>query len=207
MGSKAALEKFYSEIPLERIPWYNEQDDFFKELLDVNKLGEGSALDLGCGVGTKSIALAKKGFIVTGIDISPTAVRYARERAEKANVHIKFIAADATDLACLGDEEFDLILDWTTLHVIARSRRRRYVRGIIKHCKRGGLLLLRCFSKYRISKLELGFIAPTGLVYLFSREDIENLFGKHFKILLTNRSERKSKDPERWFDEYLMERK
>jgi len=180
------------------------------KLLKANKLGKGKALDLGCGVGAKSIALVKKGFKVTGVDIAPTAIRHAREKAKKAGVRIRFIAADATDLSFLGNEEFDFVLDWANLHGIPKTKRKRYVKEIAKHCKKGGLLLLRCFSKHGLSKMQLGFLTPTGLIYFFSKENIESLFGRDFKILLTHRSKPWNlpgeRTPAKWLDEYLMER-
>jgi len=204
------MEKFYKETPLEKIPWNKTQADFFMKLVKANKLGEGKALDLGCGVGAKSIALAKKGFKVTGIDIAPTAIRYAREKAKKAGVKARFIAADATDLSFLGNEKFDLVLDWANLHGIPKTKRKKYVREIAKYCKKRGKFLLRCWSKHSLSKMELGFLSSFGLVYYFSREEIENLFGKHFKILLTHKSKPfefpGERPPGKWLDEYLMER-
>lgn len=111
MSTKAAMEKFYKQTPLEKIPWNKTQADSFMKLLKGRELGTGKALDLGCGVGAKAIELAKRGFKVTAIDIAPTAIKYAKKKAKKENVKIKFIAADATDLSFLGDEEFDLVLD------------------------------------------------------------------------------------------------
>jgi len=105
------MEKFYRNTPLEKIPWNKTQADYFLKILNSGKSGEGKALDLGCGIGAKSIALAKKGFSVTGIDISPTAIQYAKENAKKEGVKARFIAADATDLSFLKDEEFDFVLD------------------------------------------------------------------------------------------------
>jgi hypothetical protein len=90
------------------------------------------------------------------------------------------------------------------LHTVPKTKRKRYVNGIVKHTKKGAKLLLRCFSKYGVKK-ELGFLSPAGPVYLFSREDIEKLFGKHFKILETNRSKPRN-HPGKWLDEYLMEK-
>lgn len=55
-------------------------------LLAVRGLPEtGSrALDIGCGGGWDSIFLAQCGFDVTGVDVSPTALRLAAERAKEA---------------------------------------------------------------------------------------------------------------------------
>lgn len=210
MNTKVLLEKFYRETPLEKIPWNQTQADFFMKLLNANKLGKGKALDLGCGVGAKSIVLAKKGFKVTGIDIAPTAIKYARKKAKKAGVKVRFIAADATNLSFLGNEKFDFVLDWANLHGIPRNKRRKYVGEIAKHCEKRGLFLLRCWSKDGISKMMYGFLTPMGPCYFFSKKDIENLFGKNFKILLTHKSKPfefpGERPPGKWLDEYLMKR-
>ena len=198
------MEKFYRKTPLEKIPWNKTQADYFLKALNSGELGQGKALDLGCGVGAKSIALAEKGFKVTGIDISPTAIGYAQGKAKKAGLKIKFVATDATNLSFLGDEKFDFVLDWACLHSISKTKRKKYIEGIIRHTKKGSKLLLRCFSKYK-NENKSGFSAPAGFVYLFSKEDIEKLFGKYFKILETNRSKPKT-HPGKWLDEYLMEK-
>src|SRR4051794_11413283 len=50
-------------------------------------------LDLGSGTGKNSIFLAERGSIVTGMEISSTAIKLAGERAEEAGVEIKFLKA------------------------------------------------------------------------------------------------------------------
>jgi 2-polyprenyl-3-methyl-5-hydroxy-6-metoxy-1,4-benzoquinol methylase len=83
MSTKSKWENFYSKTPLDKIPWNTTQADFFHQLLYAGKLGQGKALDLGCGLGNKSIALAKHNFQVTSIDISPTAIELAKKQAKK----------------------------------------------------------------------------------------------------------------------------
>lgn len=60
-------------------------------------LAPGRAIDLGCGEGGDAIWLALRGWTVTGVDLSPTAVERGRAAAEAAGVpadRIRFIAAD-----------------------------------------------------------------------------------------------------------------
>lgn len=55
-------------------------------------------LDLGCGRGRHSINLCKKGYDVTGIDLSEEAIATAREKAEKEGLeHIRFQVRDMRD--------------------------------------------------------------------------------------------------------------
>lgn len=74
-----------------------EVDFIIKEL----ELIEGdSIIDLGCGAGRHSIELAKKGFEITGIDISDTMLTYANKRALEAGVSdsINFIKGNLAEL-------------------------------------------------------------------------------------------------------------
>lgn len=206
MNTSSKWEDFYKNTPLEQIPWNSTQADFFAKLLDDKQLGKGTALDLGCGVGKKSIALAKAGFEVTGVDISQTAIKYAKVNARKAGVKVKFIAADATDLSFLENKRFDFILDWANLHGIPETKRSKYISEIIKHTKKESRLLLRCFSNHTFSPSELGFLTSIGIIYMFSIKDIGKLYGEDFKIIKIRRSKPKSLN-HRWFEEYLMVRK
>ncbi len=58
----------------------------------------GRAIVLGCGSGTNAIYLASKGFEVTGVDVSPTALAIAAEKARKADVEVDWMVADVSAL-------------------------------------------------------------------------------------------------------------
>jgi len=57
---------------------------------------KSSILDMGCGTGRHSIELAKKGFKVTGVDISSGMLAEARKAARKARVKVSWVRADAS---------------------------------------------------------------------------------------------------------------
>lgn len=78
-------------------------------LLDLFQLPEGaSILDLGCGTGRHAIELAKRGFRVTGVDLSSGMLDQARKTAEAAGVSVEWIEADATTF-CSADH-FDAVI-------------------------------------------------------------------------------------------------
>ena len=65
-------------------------------------------LDVGCGTGRHAIELAKRGYQITGIDLSESQLKRAREKAKDANVHIDFQRQDARNLPF--NNEFDVAI-------------------------------------------------------------------------------------------------
>jgi SAM-dependent methyltransferase len=62
---------------------------------EVADLTPGRALDVGCGEGADAIWLARRGWMVTAIDISDVAVSRAREAAELAGTKVEWVCGDA----------------------------------------------------------------------------------------------------------------
>ncbi len=68
-------------------------------------------LDLGCGDGTTAIPAAKLGARVLGVDIAANLVKAGNQRAELEGLNnCVFQEGDASDLAGIKDETFDLIV-------------------------------------------------------------------------------------------------
>ena len=55
-------------------------------------------LDVGCGTGRHAIELAKRGYSVTGVDLSDSMLQQAMEKAHGEKVSVNFLKADAREL-------------------------------------------------------------------------------------------------------------
>jgi methyl halide transferase len=88
----------------------------------------GLAVDLGCGSGTDAIYLASKGFEVTAIDIAPTALSLAREKAERAGVKVRWLLANVLSLPRL--EPFQFIFDRGCYHEVRFDNVAAYVETV-----------------------------------------------------------------------------
>ena len=65
-------------------------------------------IDIGCGTGRHSIELGKRGYQITGIDLSESQLKRAKEKAKEQGVEIDFQKHDARNLPFEG--EFDLAI-------------------------------------------------------------------------------------------------
>jgi SAM-dependent methyltransferase len=72
--------------------------------------GVQSILAIGGGTGCFSIPLARRGFSVTHIDLSPAMLDIARQKAQDLET-ITFLEANAVDLSLFGGRSFDLVLN------------------------------------------------------------------------------------------------
>jgi cyclopropane fatty-acyl-phospholipid synthase-like methyltransferase len=149
------------------------------ELVRVVESGQvppGRALDLGCGTGTNVIYLAQHGFEVVGVDISSRAIVVAHRKIEQArlNRRARVYAGDVTRLDGLPvTGPFDLALDMGCFHSLDLPGRRRYIAGLTRRMKPGGLYLLYAFGP----RVQLG--RGIGL----APEDARRLYSPTFELL------------------------
>ncbi|KAF5089120.1 class I SAM-dependent methyltransferase [Methanobacterium aggregans] len=109
------MKQWYEELFL------NYADTYEKEIYTQGTLGEVDfiekeinhdkncrILDIGCGTGRHAIELTKRGYSVTGVDLSGSMIKKAMEKAETAGLNIDFQIADARNLPF--EQEFDLAI-------------------------------------------------------------------------------------------------
>ena len=102
-------------------------------------------LDVGCGGGLLSEALASKGGLVTGIDISENLIEIADEHSQQANLNISYVCTTAEDFSSEHENTFDAVTCMELLEHVPDPQ------SVINACmhllKPGGLLFLSTINR------------------------------------------------------------
>lgn len=99
-------------------------------------------LDLCCGTGRVSLELARRGYVVTGVDAQEGYLREAKRRAKREHVHVRFLLGDMRTFK--RSEAFDVVLNIFTSFGYFRDQRQnmRVLKNTYASLKPGGRLCM-----------------------------------------------------------------
>lgn len=140
---------------LNRWPFSELVSDVTRLTFDVDR-STLSVLDLGCGAGNNTWFFLDSGFDVCGLDISPTAVQFARDR-------LRLLGFDGPDLRVgsatqlpWDEGRFDLVVDRGTLCQLVIDDVDKVTSEVDRVLKAGGLFLSYNLLGWNSSDRELG---------------------------------------------------
>lgn len=111
-----------------------------REGVEEGTLPVGRIIELGCGSGTNAVYLASRGFEVTAVDLAPTALAQAEEKAREAGVEVEWLLADVLDLPEI--EPFDAVYDRGCYHGVRQQAAAEYVESLRRLSRAGTLVLI-----------------------------------------------------------------
>lgn len=117
------------------------QFDIVTSILQRNRISSGSLLDLGCGDGKLTIKLAQAGFTASGIDISPTAINWAKERLKARPANAEFRVGNVLALPYESDV-FNVAADSFCFHCIIGESRKEFLSESLRVLKKHGNLII-----------------------------------------------------------------
>ena len=132
----------------QRTGWFHGQDldDVLSSLtkrMQAERLPRtGRVLEMGCGAGDQSLLLAASGYDVAGVDIAPTSIAWANEKAAQRGLKADFRVGDVCDLNGFVDAGFDIVLDGNCLHFVIGDDRSKFLQSAYRVLKPGGWLLI-----------------------------------------------------------------
>lgn len=117
-----------------------DQVDFLVERLELTP--GMHVLDLACGHGLHAVELARRGFQVTGLDLSEPALAHARGAAKEAGVEVDWVQADMR--AVPFSDRFDAVVNLFTAfgYFEDEAEDEGVLREVAKALKPGGLFLV-----------------------------------------------------------------
>lgn len=160
-----------ADIPFETPPWDIQAPQPHVVALEQDGAFRGRVLDAGCGAGENAIHLASRGYAVTGVDGSPSAVEIARRRAAGRGVEVDFQVADATRLDGVP-QEFDTVLDSALFHCLPADARSSYAEALHRVALPGARVHLLCFAD-----VEGGFASAA-----VSQDELRTCFSPRWRI-------------------------
>lgn len=111
------MRRWYEELFANYAKTYDEECftkgtlgevDFLEKEFNYDKTK--SILDIGCGTGRHAIELARRGYTVTGIDLSGAQLARAGQKAEEAGVRVTFLQMNACSLPFRNEFDFAVML-------------------------------------------------------------------------------------------------
>jgi len=135
-------EKRFTDAPVET-----------QKALSLTKPNGKNALDLCCGPGRCSVALAKAGFKVTGVDRTDFLLNKAQACAREAKVRIEWVQMDMRDF--VRPEAFNLVLSMFTSFGYFDNKHEDQIvlRNILASLKPGGAFLMDVIGKEYLAKV------------------------------------------------------
>ncbi len=143
------------------VPYYSTADLRAAEKKYLSEIKRGSSiLDLGCGSGRFSIGAAIKGFEVTGVDITPAAIKACKDRAKKKKLdNAHFLVGDMTKLP-FKDNSFDYVFcpRFVINAVSTPEMREKSVKEMLRVVKNSNPVLIESFNLLYLGKGPFLFI-------------------------------------------------
>ena len=114
---------------------------------------DARVLDIGCGAGRTTVALAELGLHVHGTDISPAMVQIARQQAELAKVRSEYSVMDAMELA-VPDQSYEVAFySYNGIELVPGIRGKlRVMAEVWRVLRKGGYFIFSSHSFFAFNK-------------------------------------------------------
>lgn len=160
------------------IPWLDE----------VSSLAGARVLEIGCGTGSSTVALAEQGAEVVGLDVSQESLRVAEDRCQAYGLNARFIHSNATEAyQLLGSERFDYIIFFASLEHMTLDERLDSIKSSWQMLLPGSHLVIietpnrLWYFDVHTSQAPFFLWLPDDLAFLYSRLTPRELFNEIFR--------------------------
>lgn len=180
VGKNDLLEHLTARLEVNRkltIPWLDS----------VRSLRDSHVLEIGCGTGASTVALAEQGADVTAIDTDEISLNDAKKRCEVYGLNVHFHHMNSTEaVRLLSVENFDFIIFWACLEHMTHEERIIAIKGAWDILPQSGLLCVTDtpnrlhFYDSHTSKMPFFHWLPDDLAIRYSRFSPRQKFSERF---------------------------
>jgi SAM-dependent methyltransferase len=124
--------------------WASIGDDLAAELDDRVGLAGSLVLDAACGTGNTTLALARRGAVVTGMDLTPDLLATAVQRADSAGLDVAWQEGDLLAMP-FDDDSFDVVT--STFGAFTADDPHRCAAELVRVCRPGGTIALTAWRR------------------------------------------------------------
>jgi len=131
---------------------YAKECNFLEEIFTKFSQKSVSILDLGCGTGGHAIHLAKRGYDITGVDISKKMIEVAKSKITQRDGKIEFFVSPMQEFGL--NKKFDVCISMFTSinYLLSYNDVKRTFTNIRSHLKEKGLFIFDCWNGIAVMK-------------------------------------------------------
>jgi len=156
--TQRSVRRYYSEIGpkewrrLVRDPYHRLEFDTTMHFFKKYSPPSGLVLDAGGGPGRYTIELAKSGYDVVLLDLTPELLEIARKRINRARVKDRVkqvLQGSIDDLFMFEDSTFDVVicLGGVLSHIVDRKRREKAIDEVIRVAKKSAPIFVSVIGR------------------------------------------------------------
>ena len=204
---KEKIKKWWNRNPCCITNSQKTGKEFFREVEQVvysmhpwmknyfNDCGNKVILEVGCGLGRDLVQFARKGAIVTGLDMSSESIKLAKQNFKLNNLKANFFIGDAENLSFL-DKSFDIVYSYGVLHHTVDTQ--KGLDEIHRVLKPGGKAIVMLYNKWSLVRLTHPDIRKyegrkpeekekCPVLQIFSTTEVKKMFSEFSSIKITKR--------------------
>ncbi len=135
---------------------------------------QGSILEIGAATGKYTLELARRGYVVTAVDLSAALLEACRENlaAEKLEKQVRLFVADARDLSAVTKNDFDAVLLMGPLyHLIEEADRKMALKKAFNRLRAGGMIFSAFICRFGI----LGDMLKNNPAWIENQAEVRSL--------------------------------
>jgi len=150
------VAQFYDTNPdaeHERLEQHQLEYDLTWRYLHDYLPAQGAILEIGAATGRYTLELARRGYRVTAVDLSPALIERCRQNLADAGLEsrVRLVVADARDLSQIDERQFDAVLIMGPLyHLIEQADRMLALRAAVDRLCIGGVIVSSFLSRYGV---------------------------------------------------------